>query len=83
MVAQRFRNSPRRKPAASTCSTAAATAAAAAFSPCEQDGFRLDALLQGIECPDLGPLSQKKARLLGALGAAAVDGVCAARAPRG
>jgi 23S rRNA-/tRNA-specific pseudouridylate synthase len=41
----------------------------------EQDGFRLDALLQGIECPDLGPLSQKKARLLGALGAAAVDGV--------
>ena len=41
----------------------------------EQDGFRLDALLQGIECPDLGALSQKKARLLGALGAAAVDGV--------
>ncbi len=41
----------------------------------EQDGTRLDALLQGIDCQDLGPLSQKKSRLLCALGAAAVDGV--------
>ena len=41
----------------------------------EHDGQRLDALLQGIDCDDLGPLSQKKARQLAALGAAAVDGV--------
>ena len=41
----------------------------------EQDGTRLDVLLQGIDCQDLGPLSQKKSRLLCALGAAAVDGV--------
>jgi len=41
----------------------------------EQDGIRLDALLQGVDCAELGPLSQKKARLFCALGGAAVDGV--------
>ncbi len=47
-----------------------------------QDGWRLDALLQGIECNELGPLSQKKSRLLCALGAASVDGVRADGAQR-
>lgn len=41
----------------------------------EQDGCRLDALIQGVDCAELGPLSQKKARLLAAIGATAVDGV--------
>jgi RluA family pseudouridine synthase len=48
----------------------------------EQEGWRLDALLQGIECAELGPLSQKKSRQLCALGAAAVDGVIAAGTAR-
>ncbi|MGB3969203.1 MAG: RluA family pseudouridine synthase [Planctomycetota bacterium] len=43
----------------------------------EQAGWRLDALLQGVECAELGPLSQKKSRLLCGLGAVAVDGVVA------
>lgn len=41
----------------------------------EQDGWRLDAALQGIECAELGPLSQTRSRKLCALGAVAVDGV--------
>ena len=41
----------------------------------EQDGWRLDAVLQGVDCPEFGPLSQTKSRQLCALGAAAVDGV--------
>ncbi len=41
----------------------------------EQAGWRLDALLQGAQCAELGPLSQTKARRLCALGAVAVDGV--------
>jgi RluA family pseudouridine synthase len=41
----------------------------------DRDGWRLDALLQGIDCAELGPLSQTKSRQLCALGAAAVDGV--------
>ncbi|MBL8751780.1 MAG: RluA family pseudouridine synthase [Planctomycetes bacterium] len=43
----------------------------------EHDGWRLDARLQGIDCAELGPLSQAKSRQLCALGAAAVDGVVA------
>ena len=43
----------------------------------EADGKRLDALLKGIPCPEVGPLSQKKARLLCAVGAVAIDGVVA------
>jgi RluA family pseudouridine synthase len=39
------------------------------------DGWRLDALLQGVECEGLGALSQKKAKSLCAIGAVAVDGV--------
>ncbi|MBL9077338.1 MAG: RluA family pseudouridine synthase [Planctomycetes bacterium] len=38
-------------------------------------GSRLDALLVGAECPELGPLSRQKARDLCDLGAAAVGGV--------
>jgi RluA family pseudouridine synthase len=41
----------------------------------EHDGWRLDALLQGRECAELGALSQKKSRTLCELGAVAVDGV--------
>ena len=41
----------------------------------EHDGWRLDAILQGVECAELGPLSQKKARQLCAIGAVAVDDV--------
>ena len=41
----------------------------------EQDGLRLDAFLQGIDCNELGALSQTKSRKLCALGAAAIDGV--------
>ncbi len=41
----------------------------------EHDGWRLDALLQGRECAELGALSQKKSKQLCALGAVAVDGV--------
>ncbi len=40
----------------------------------DRDGWRLDAIVQGVECAELGPLSQKKARQLCALGAVAVDG---------
>jgi RluA family pseudouridine synthase len=40
-----------------------------------QDGWRLDAVLQGVECAGLGPLSQKKSKQLCAIGAVAVDGV--------
>lgn len=48
----------------------------------ERAGWRLDALLQGQECPEIGPLSQAKARRLCALGAVAVDGVRADGAMR-
>jgi RluA family pseudouridine synthase len=41
----------------------------------EHDGWRLDAILQGVDCAELGPLSQKKARQLCAIGAVAVDDV--------
>ena len=41
----------------------------------DQDGWRLDALLQGVECEGLGPLSQKKAKQMCAIGAVAVDSV--------
>ncbi len=40
-----------------------------------QDGWRLDAVVKGVECAELGPLSQTKSRQLCALGAVAVDGV--------
>ncbi len=43
----------------------------------EHDGWRLDARLQGIDCAELGALSQAKSRQLCALGAAAIDGVVA------
>ncbi len=39
------------------------------------DGWRLDAMLQGVDCAGLGPLSQKKSKQLCAIGAIAVDGV--------
>jgi RluA family pseudouridine synthase len=48
----------------------------------EQDGWRLDALLQGRDAGELGPLSQRKAKDLCALGAIAVDGVRAAGTTR-
>ncbi|MBM3961202.1 MAG: hypothetical protein FJ306_04770 [Planctomycetes bacterium] len=41
----------------------------------EHDGWRLDAILQGVECAEFGPLSQKKARQVCAIGAVAVDDV--------
>lgn len=48
----------------------------------DRHGTRLDALLRGVDCDQLGPLSQQKARDLCALGAVAVDGVVAAGAMR-
>jgi RluA family pseudouridine synthase len=48
----------------------------------DQDGWRLDALLQGVECDGIGPLSQKKSKVLCAIGAVAVDGVRADGAAR-
>jgi RluA family pseudouridine synthase len=45
--------------------------------PAERQGERLDALLQGADCAELGTLSQKKSRQLCALGAVAVDDVVA------
>lgn len=45
--------------------------------PAERQGERLDALLQGTDCAELGALSQKKSRQLCALGAVAVDDVVA------
>lgn len=41
----------------------------------ECTGWRLDALLQGHECAEIGPLSQARARRLCALGAVSIDGV--------
>ncbi len=48
----------------------------------ERAGERLDALLQGLEVPALGPLSQRRARALCELHAVAIDGVVAAGSTR-
>jgi RluA family pseudouridine synthase len=45
--------------------------------PADRAGERLDALLHGVEVPELGPLSRTKARDLCAIAAVAVDGVLA------